>query len=106
MRYPTLTLKLVSYILARIVAASVSNNTGGNPPFCSLGSLLIVSLIAFIRNPDSLSDLIIFMMPSNSSFEIINAVAPDPKIFFRKLHLLLMVLLLILVESKHFKLMV
>ena len=40
--------------------ANVLNNTGGNPRFCSFVSFLIVSLIPFISNPHSLSDLTFF----------------------------------------------
>ena len=44
-----------------ILAANIFNNIGRTPPFCSFGSFLIVSLIPFISNPDSLSDLTIFI---------------------------------------------
>ena len=49
---------------------------------CSLTSFLIVSLTSFINKPDSLRDLIIFIISSISLFEIINIVIPDPKTFF------------------------
>ena len=38
----------------------------------------IVSPITFVSNPDSSSDLTIFIIFSISSFEIIAAVVPDP----------------------------
>ena len=50
--------------------------------FCTFTSFLIVSLISFISNPDSSSGLIILITSSISSFEIINAVVPDPWILF------------------------
>ena len=59
-------------------AANVPNNIERNPRFCSFASSLIVSLIHFIYNPDFSSNLTIFIMSSISSFEIINAVLPDP----------------------------
>ena len=39
-------------------------------------SFLIVSLIPFIINPDSSSDLTIFIISFISPFEIVNAVVP------------------------------
>ena len=45
-------------------------------------SFLIASLIPFINNPDSSSDLTMFIMSSFSLFETSNAVVPDTKIFF------------------------
>ena len=53
-----------------------------NPPLCSFALFLIVSLTPFDNKPDSLRDLTIFMISSISSFEIIVAVNPEPKIFF------------------------
>ena len=41
----------------------------------------IVSLVPFISNLDSSSNLTIFIIPYISSFEIINAIVPDPLIF-------------------------
>ena len=38
-------------------------------------------LTSFINKPDSLSDVTIFVISLFSSFEIINVVTPDPKIF-------------------------
>ena len=52
-----------------------------NPLFCSFVSFLIVSLIPFISNPDSSRDLTVLIISSISSFEITNAVIPDPLIF-------------------------
>ena len=43
-----------------------------------LASFLIVSLIPYISNPDSLGDLTVFIIFSISSFEINNTVVPDP----------------------------
>ena len=54
-----------------------------NPLLISLALFLFVSLIPCISKPDSLRDLVIFMMTSISSFESINATIPDPKIFIR-----------------------
>ena len=55
------------------LAANIPNNIGRNPPFCSLASLLIVSLIHSVSNPDSSGDLTIFILFFMSSFEITNA---------------------------------
>ena len=44
-------------------------------------SFLIVSLVPFISNLDSSSNLTIFIIPYISSFEIINAIVPDPLFF-------------------------
>ena len=64
--------------LPNILAANVPNNIGRSPPFYSFASFLIISLILFISNHDSSSDLTIFIISSTSSFEIINYVVPDP----------------------------
>ena len=48
-----------------------------NPPLCSFASFLIVLLTT-----DSSRELSIFMVSSMSSFKVINAVMPEPKIFF------------------------
>ena len=61
--------------LPDILAANVPNR---NPPFRSFTSFLIVSVIPFINNLDSRSDLTIFIISFNSSFELVNAVAYDP----------------------------
>ena len=68
--------------LLNILAANVPNNIPTNPTFCSFDWFLIVSLIPFTDNPDSSSDLTIFMMLFISSFESINVVKPDPNISF------------------------
>ena len=54
-----------------------------NVLFCFFASFLIVSLIRFISNLHSSSDLTFFIISSISSFEVINDIVPDPKIFFR-----------------------
>ena len=59
------------------VALKVPNNIPRNPPFCSYGSFLIVSLRPFINNPDYSRDSIIFMTSFITSLEIINIVVPD-----------------------------
>ena len=61
-----------------IPGVNVPNNIWKNPPFCSLISFLIILLIPFVSNPDYSSDLTISTIFSNSSFEVINAVVPDP----------------------------
>ena len=53
-----------------------------DPPFCSFASFPIVSLTPFIYKPDYSKDLTIFMISSISSFENINVVMIDPKVFF------------------------
>ena len=65
--------------ILNILAANVPNKIGRNPPFCYFISFLIVSLIPFISNLDSSSDLTIFIKSSISSIEIINAVAHKTK---------------------------
>ena len=55
------------------LAANVTNSIGINPPL-----FILFSLMCFISNPDSSSDLTIFIIFSISSFEIINAVVHDP----------------------------
>ena len=49
-----------------ILASNVPNNIEINPLFCTFTSCLIVSLIHFITNPDSSSDLTIFIIFSFS----------------------------------------
>ena len=39
--------------LSHELTANVPNSIGGNPPFCSLASFLVVSLTRLIINPDS-----------------------------------------------------
>ena len=60
------------------LAPNAPNNISRNPPFFSFTSCLIVFLTSFINKPVSSRDLIIFMISSISSFEIISAVIPDP----------------------------
>ena len=64
------------------LAPNVPNNIRRIPPLYSFGSFLIVSLTLFINKPNSSRDLIIFVISSTSSFEIINVVIPDLKAFF------------------------
>ena len=91
-----------------IPAANVSNCIGRNPLFCYFASFLIGSLVPYINNLNSSSDLTIFVISSISSFQIINAAVREakhqgrPVHSFEKLHLLLTFLLIILMESKHF----
>ena len=61
-----------------MLAANVPNNIGRNLPVCHFASFLIISQIPFIYNPDFSSDLPSFIISFISSFEIINAVVPDP----------------------------
>ena len=42
---------------------SVINNTLRNPTFCSLASILIVSLTPFLNKPNYSRDLTVFMIP-------------------------------------------
>ena len=53
-----------------------------NPHFCPFGSFLIISPILFSIKTDSSRDLIIFMIPYISSFEITSAVMLNSKILF------------------------
>ena len=53
-----------------------------NPTFCSFASFLIVSLTPTISKLDSSKDFTIIMISFAFLFEIVNAVAPDPKNFF------------------------
>ena len=80
----------------------VNNIKRARYTFCYFDSFLIVSLIPFINNPDSSSDLIIFMISFISSVEIISVVKPDPNFSYEQLHLLLMLLLLTLMVLKRF----
>ena len=77
-----ITLHPANNAFPNILAANVPDNNPRNLPLFSFTSFLIVPLIPFISNPDSSSDLPIFVISSIYSFEIINAVAPDPKSFF------------------------
>ena len=60
-----------------ILTANICNDIENNSVFCSFASFLFVSLIPFINNPGSSSDLIIFMISFISSFEIINAAVRE-----------------------------
>ena len=60
------------------LAPNVPNNILRNPPFWFFTASLIISLMPFINKPVSTRDLTIFM----TSFEIINVLIPDSKVFF------------------------
>ena len=77
MSSPALITPLLLNALPNTLAANVPN-IGRNPLFCSFVSFLIVSLIPFTNNLDYTSDLTTFIISTISSFEIINAVVPDP----------------------------
>ena len=78
MPLPALITPLPINVLPNILAANVPNNIERNSLFCSSVSFLIALLIPYISNPDSSSDLTIFIISSISLFEIINVVLPDP----------------------------
>ena len=59
------------------LAPNLLNGMLRNLPFCSYPSFLIVLLTHFINNSDSSRDLIILIVSSFFSFEIINIVIPD-----------------------------
>ena len=61
-----------------ILVGNVLNNIGRNPPFCSLESFLIVSIIPFINDSDSSSDSTTLIRSSISSFKIINTAVSGP----------------------------
>ena len=63
------------------LAPNVPNEIPKNPPFSSFASFLIVLLTRLINKPDSLKDLTIFIISFISSYETINVVIPDQKIF-------------------------
>ena len=73
-----------------------------NPPFCSFVSFPSVWVMPFFNRPESSKDLTIFIISAICSFKIISAVVPDPEIFYVFLCLLLMLLLLTLMISRHF----
>ena len=75
---PALIMPFLVNAFRNILAANVTNIIGRIPPFCSFASFLIVSLIPYINNSDSSSDLNIFIISFTSSSEIINAVIPNP----------------------------
>ena len=77
MSSPALITPLLVNALPNTLAANVPN-IGRNPLFCSFVSFLIVSLIPFTNNLDYTSDLTTSIISTISSFEIINAVVPDP----------------------------
>ena len=77
MSSPALITPLLLNALPNTLAANVPN-IGRNPLFCSFVSFLIVSLIPFTNNLDYTSNLTTFIISTISSFEIINAVVPDP----------------------------
>ena len=64
------------------LASNVPNNVLRNPTFCYFASFLIVLPTRFINKPDFSTNLTIFMISFVSSFEIINVVIPEPKMFF------------------------
>ena len=68
--------------LTIILAPNIPNKIGRNLLFSSFASILIVSLIVFISNIESSSDLTIFIIFLISYFEVIDAIVLDPKIFF------------------------
>ena len=70
-------------------------NMPRNPPFCSFASFLIVSLTTFIDKPESVRNLIIFMIFTSLSKIV---VVPESKFSFKQLHLLLTLLSLILTK--------
>ena len=100
---PVLITPLPANIFPNILAANVPNNILRNPPFCAFASFLIVSLTPFNNNPESSKDLTFFKTSCISSFVITKFVLwPDPKIFYVFQHLQLLLLLLILMEVKHY----
>ena len=78
---PALIVPLPVNRLPNKLAPKVPNNIPRNPSFHSFALFLIVSLTHFINNPDSSSDLTIFIISFISSFEINNALTPEGNIF-------------------------
>ena len=74
---PVVITPLPDSVFLNKITANVLNNIGLNPLSCSLASFLSVSLVHFISNPDSSSDLTIFILSSISSFEIIFTIVPN-----------------------------
>ena len=72
---------LVCRFPKKLAPNNVYNSKLRNPPFCFYASFSIVSPAYFINKLDSPRDLTIFMISSIFSFEIINVVIPDAKIF-------------------------
>ena len=72
----------MTYFLANafpnILAVNVPNSIERNLSSCYFASFLIAAAILFISNPDSSSDLTIFIISFMFSFELINPVVPDP----------------------------
>ena len=79
---PSLITPLLVNALSNILAANIGHNIGRNFHFCYFVSFLIASLILFTSNPDSSNDLIISIIPSISSFEIINDEIVNDKFYF------------------------
>ena len=79
---PSLLTPLLVNALSNILAANIRHNIGRNFHFCYFVSFLIASLILFTSNPDSSNDLIISIIPSISSFEIINDEIVNDKFYF------------------------
>ena len=74
---PALITPRPNYAFLNIQESNVPNKVGKNTTFCSFISFLLVSLIPFISNPDSSSNLTIIIISSIPSFEIVNAVVLD-----------------------------
>ena len=79
---PSLITPLLVNAFSNILAANIRHNIGRNFHFCYFVSFLIASLILFTSNPDSSNDLIISIIPSISSFEIINDEIVNDKFYF------------------------
>ena len=79
---PSLITPLLVNALSNILAANIRHNIGRNFHFYYFVSFLIASLILFTSNPDSSNDLIISIIPSISSFEIINDEIVNDKFYF------------------------
>ena len=79
---PSLITPLLVNALSNILAANIRHNIGRNFHFCYFVSFLIALLILFTSNPDSSNDLIISIIPSISSFEIINDEIVNDKFYF------------------------
>ena len=63
------------------LAVNVANSIGLNLLYCSFGSFLIASLATLTNKPHSSRNATIFIISFISSFEIIIAAMPDPKVF-------------------------
>ena len=77
-------LELISLPINRFrnkIAPNILNNTLKIPYFCSFASFLVVLLTpCFFNKPESPRDLTIFIIPSISSFEIINAAISNLRV--------------------------